>query len=331
MSLAFSTQAGIAYKNLLGKSNTDTAKTINNEAEGIFLNVTSDNVWTSSIDQDPDMAVAMSIACHVMADLVYDTTSNGHSYFALWPSTPPSGIDPDTETPFSYGAGVLASISAGDRVKNSIDPKYGYLYEAKPYDTNNELIPPGDPKNWVYEYNSGIFFQEIVTSDTPLKIYVYVYIGTTLSNRDINTPLDVRIIDPSLFPVSINQTVDVRVQEQPIRIRYEDTMSHVWQDDITATTDITSVGCTVYNIDCLNYAPSYRFLKLYDMCGTIAPSTHKPLLVIPLVADVPLSRVYPRGLRFSNAVRARVTLGKGQGDINEAESGEIDLALTYVL
>ena len=91
MSLTFSNQAIIAFKNLSGKSNTDVDKGLGNESEGIFLNIDSSNVWMSYIDSTPATAVTLGVAIYVTADLTIDSTSNGHSYFATWPSTPPSG------------------------------------------------------------------------------------------------------------------------------------------------------------------------------------------------------------------------------------------------
>ena len=83
-------QANIAFKNLLGKSNTDINKDLGGEAEGIFFNVSSTNVWTSVIpSNDPSSAVTNGIALLVTADFVVDTSSNNHGYFLEWPSVAP--------------------------------------------------------------------------------------------------------------------------------------------------------------------------------------------------------------------------------------------------
>lgn len=185
MSLTSSTQASIAFKNISGKSMTDTGKGVNNEAEGIFFNVDSDNVWISPMSPTPSVLVSNGVAVFVTADLTYDNTSNGRGYFAIWPTIAPAGIDPVTSAPYAYGLGVLNGISAGDRVRSSIPPSYGVAYEAKPYSSGPTIIPPGDPRNWIYQYNSGVFFQQDVVGPTPILIDLYVYVGERLSDQTV--------------------------------------------------------------------------------------------------------------------------------------------------
>ena len=148
MGISSNNQAAIAFKNLLGKSNTDPSKDFGGEAEGIFFNVNSSNVWASVIDETPSNAVTDGVAVYVEADLSIDTSANGYAYFATWPSSEPSGTDPKTSSAYVYGVGSLVGISAGDRVRNAISPSYGYLYEAKPYATSS-LISPDDARNWI--------------------------------------------------------------------------------------------------------------------------------------------------------------------------------------
>lgn len=181
--MAFSNQnqAVVAFKNLLGKSNTDVTKEVGNEAEGIFFNVGSEKVWMSIIGPTPSVSVTNGIAIQVTADLVADLTSNGHAFFAQWPATPPAGTDPITSNPYTYGLGLLTGISSGDRVTDAISTVYGTGYEAKPYDNTVALIPPGDSRDWIYQYNSGILFQQDIVGGTPTTIQVYVYTGELLS------------------------------------------------------------------------------------------------------------------------------------------------------
>ena len=185
MSLTSSTQASIAFKNISGKSMTDTNKGVNNEAEGIFFNIDSNNVWISPMSPTPSVLVANGVAVFVTADLSLDLTSNGRSYFATWPATPPTGIDPITSLPYAYGSGVLSDINAGDRVRDAIPPSYGVSYEAKPYSSGPTIIPPGDPRDWIYQYNSGVFFQQNVVGPTPILIDLYVYVGERLSDQTV--------------------------------------------------------------------------------------------------------------------------------------------------
>jgi len=181
MSLTSSTQAAIALKNILGKSMTDTIKGVDNEAEGIFFNLDSSNIWVNDIPGTASIAVSQGVAIGVTASLTLDGTSNGRGYFASWPVAAPSGTDPITSLPYAYGSGVLSGITTGSRVRNGIPPSYGLTFEAKPY-TGASLIPPGDARNWIYQYNSGVFFQQDVTGGAPSSIALYVYVGDTLSD-----------------------------------------------------------------------------------------------------------------------------------------------------
>ncbi len=182
MSLTSSTQASIAFKNISGKSMTDTNKGVNNEAEGIFFNVDSRNIWTGAMSPTPSFMVSNGDAVFLTADLTLDITSNGRGYFATWPLTAPSGIDPTTLSPYSYGSGVLSDITSGERVTGAIPPSYGVSYEAKPYSSGPTLIPPGDSRNWIYQYNSGVFFQQDVVGSAPVSIDLYKYTGSLLSD-----------------------------------------------------------------------------------------------------------------------------------------------------
>jgi hypothetical protein len=193
MALTFSTQAVISFKNLSGKSNTDISKGINNESEGIFFNINSDSVWVDQISPTPSISLLNGVSVFVDANLSIDNTSNGHSYFATWPTTPPIGIDPITSASYSYGSGALINIYAGNRVREAISPAYGFLYEAKPYTAGSIIISPGDSRNWIYQYNSGIFFQQDNVGLTPSSISVYVYTGKTLSDQQPIVPSNIRV------------------------------------------------------------------------------------------------------------------------------------------
>lgn len=210
--MAFSNpnQATLAFKHLLGKSNTDVSKEVGNEAEGIFFNVHAQSIWMDPIDPVPATTVANGYAVQVTADMVLDNTSNGHALFAAWPATPPSGNDPVTAAPFAYGAGTLVGIAAGDRVRNAIPPSYGVGYEAKPFDGTNQ-IPVGDPRDWIYQYNSGIFFQQDVWGGSsygdPDTIQVYVFIGNTLAATDPSATINVTATGTDTYIGSATPTI----------------------------------------------------------------------------------------------------------------------------
>lgn len=164
-----STKANIAIKHLIGKAQTDSNKSAANEAEGIFFNVSSDYVFTSNINFYPTSAITEFVAELISgATLTLDATSNGHAYFATYPSW---------------------HLKNGQRIVNAIPPSYGYLYEAKVYNGSSVQIPVGDQRAWFYQYQDGIFFQESGSTESyggsslgaPTTITLYGYIGQNLT------------------------------------------------------------------------------------------------------------------------------------------------------
>lgn len=162
MALLDSTLSLIAFKQLQGKSMTDVNKGVGNEAEGIKLNVDSSTIFINEIDSTPATSVFLGVAEFVSADLILDNTSNNQAYFATYP---------------------IGHPKAGQRVINAISPTYGSGYEAKPFAGANP-IAVNDPIDWIYQYQSGIFyFQDPGSlSGTPTSIDLYVYTGDLLSD-----------------------------------------------------------------------------------------------------------------------------------------------------
>jgi hypothetical protein len=163
------TKANIAIKQLLGKAQTDNAKAAGNEAEGIFFNVSSDYVFTQSINFYPSSAVTQGVAQLISgATLTLDATSNGHAYFATYPSWHPL---------------------TGQRIRNAISDAYGFLYQAKVYNGSSVQIPVGDQRAWLFQYQDGIFYQESGSTEAyggsslgaPVTITLYAYVGSTLT------------------------------------------------------------------------------------------------------------------------------------------------------
>lgn len=185
MALQDETLSLIAFKSLFYRSHTDNNKNLGNESEELKFNVHTDNIFASSISPTPASSIADGIAVKVVADLEIDLSSNGHAFFAKWPSTPPSGTDPYTSAAYAYGAGALAGISPGDRLRDSISFSYGAGYEAIPYHTSvsdENRISSGDARNWIFQYQSGVFFQQDLVGDAPLYIEVHAYTGDLLSD-----------------------------------------------------------------------------------------------------------------------------------------------------
>jgi hypothetical protein len=205
MPLSFDRQAQIAFKNLLGKSQVQKNFGVGNESYGYFFNVPSSNVWSSKIpSNDPDTAVSNQIAVQIVADLtnISDSASSGQflAYETIWPTTIQilgDVKDPKTNQPFQYGVGSLKDITAGTKIIDLVPDSYGLKYGVKIYTSYpSAQISPGDPREWVFQYSSGILYQDIVTSGgyaAPTKVVGYFYIGNKLSSLDSTGPEIIRV------------------------------------------------------------------------------------------------------------------------------------------
>jgi hypothetical protein len=196
MSLTSSTQAQIAFKNLLGKSQTKVINGIVNEPYGISFDIPSKNVWLDNIYASASTTITQGSTVKVTADLVAIPGADNYAFFTNWPSTPPTGNDIKTGLPFQYGVGSLSGVTGGDRMFSLISDSFGGDFEAKPF-AGSTPIPPLDDRNWVYQYNSGIFYQDNISSSgvwtytTPTKIDVYPYIGSKLAV--LNSQQNIRV------------------------------------------------------------------------------------------------------------------------------------------
>jgi hypothetical protein len=199
--MAFSTeiQAQIAFKNLLGKSQTRADKGPVSEGVGIGFDIPSSNIMMDQLGPTPSDSVAAGIAVQVTATLTVDPESNGFTYFTYWPASAPSGTDiRNSNQPFAYGVGSLEGISANQRITNIISDSFGSLYQAQPFDSNGNDIKPLDAREWIYQYNSGVFFQSFVSVNgvavtTPATVKVYYYIGAKLLDQTKNQQTNIRV------------------------------------------------------------------------------------------------------------------------------------------
>lgn len=192
MSLTSSIQTQTAFKNVLGKVQTDVSKDFVNEFYGSSFDIPSQNVWLDTIPTSPDTAVIQGVTVEVVADLGTVSGGNGYSYFTYWPSSVPSGYDIQTGQLLQYGVGTLMGVTGGDRITGVISEYYGSSYSVTPY-TNypTQRIATLDARNWFYQYNSGVFFQENTSFTQPSKVVVYPYLGRKLSST--NTQENIRL------------------------------------------------------------------------------------------------------------------------------------------
>lgn len=158
MALTDANKSALAFKNTQGKAHTATNKELGNEAESFRFIVGADTVWLSPITPTPDLAIVEAIT----ASLLPDPTSNGKAFFTYYPVGHPL---------------------AGQRVSGVVPPSFGDAYEIVVKGSDGSRIPPLDARDWVYQYQPGILFQQTANaSPTPTSASFYIYKGLTLSS-----------------------------------------------------------------------------------------------------------------------------------------------------
>jgi hypothetical protein len=191
----FDQQAQIAYKNLLGKSQTNETLGVLNEVIGYSMVVPSKNVWSSKIPTTPSEAVSNNVGVKIRAKLIRIVKSLNNSQYrafqAQW-DTVPSGKDPKTNQDYSFGVGSLLDVKQNDDVLDFISSANGTLYEVAPFIGSNE-IGQGDGRDWMFQYSSGILYMTNPQSSEPNFIEGYFYIGNKLSAFDPVGPDVVRV------------------------------------------------------------------------------------------------------------------------------------------
>lgn len=159
MALSDANKAALAFKNTQGKAHTATNKELGNEEEQFRFIVGSDTVWLSELTEIPDP----SLVEQVIADLVLDPTSNGRAFLTYYPASHPT--------------------KAGQRLYNAVPHSFSNTYEAVIKAADNTRITEFDSRDWVYQYQPGIFFQQTANaSPVPTTATVYVYKGQTLQS-----------------------------------------------------------------------------------------------------------------------------------------------------
>lgn len=158
MALSDANKAALAFKNTQGKAHTAINKELGNEEEEFRFIVGADTVWLSPIEATPDL----NIVELVQAELKPDPTSNGRAFFTYYP---------------------VGHSKAGQRVINTVPHSFGNAYEAVITGIDGSRIVEFDARDWVYQYQPGIFFQQTANATPiPVSASVYVYKGQTLSS-----------------------------------------------------------------------------------------------------------------------------------------------------
>ena len=158
MALSDINKSSLAFKNTQGKAHTATNKELGNEEEPYKFIVGADTVWLSDITSLPDLSIVEGVT----ASLLPDPTSNGRAFFSYYP---------------------VGHAKAGQRIYNVVPHSFGNAYEAVIKGSDGSRIVEFDARDWVYQYQPGIFFQQTANaSPAPTSASFYIYKGATLSS-----------------------------------------------------------------------------------------------------------------------------------------------------
>ena len=194
MALTSSVLSQISFKNISGKSQTDLNKSLLEETIGFSFNIPSKNIYMDNLPVTASLGVEQGIAVGVSASLGLIPGTNNRAFLTYWPSQPPMGFDFKTGLTYAYGYGSLMGVSAGQKMTNLISDSNGESYAAIPYDESNNRIYPLSSRDWLYQYSSGVFYQnENTVSGTPSRIDVYAYLGSKLSDLSERSIENIRI------------------------------------------------------------------------------------------------------------------------------------------
>ena len=192
----FDIQGQIAFKNLLGKSQTNDNNIVVNEVIGFGFDVPSFNIMMDTINPTASIAVTDGVAVLVKGVLKVINGTNGKGFRTFWPTTPPSGSDiRNNNSAFAYGVGSLEGVTPDTPMTNLISDSFDVSYQAVPRKSDGTQIPPLDVRDWVYQYNSGVFYQDkpSLAVGEPATIDVYYYIGDRLLSQSKNTQTNIRV------------------------------------------------------------------------------------------------------------------------------------------
>ena len=187
-----STETDLTFKRLQGRAETDTSKSVANEALGSGVTtaaVTTPGLAYPAAPTQTLYAVA-SVAGYQAVEylrlpLVIDPTSNGHAYLAQLPAAyQASTTNGQAGVPPFLSGQVLSGTSGA---LQTVPQQYGAGYEPQLYtggttaQGSGTRIGPLDPRGWVWDPYAGILFQETVTGPAPSYIEAFLYIGPMVS------------------------------------------------------------------------------------------------------------------------------------------------------
>ena len=151
-------------------------------------------------------------------------------------------------------------------------------------------------------------------------------INVTVSNLNpISVSGNFHLVDPS-----INVNI---VNTQPIAVKFQDDpLDLVWESSEDFDTLINGGPSRIFAVNVTNFAPDYRYVKLYDTADVDGPEFEvvKPRITIPLPPDLPQNiQLGSKGLRFPNGIYVRITRLYAPTDHNMSTAGDVGLTVLF--
>ena len=129
-----------------------------------------------------------------------------------------------------------------------------------------------------------------------------------------------------LTDASINVNI---VNTGPVTV-IQDPLDLVWESDTDFNTVISGGDSRVFTINATNFAPDYRYVKLYDSLAAPDIATVRPRITIPLPPDLPQNiQLGSKGLRFPRGVYMRITRLYAPTDQNMSMPGDVGLTVLF--
>jgi urease beta subunit len=157
-----------------------------------------------------------------------------------------------------------------------------------------------------------------------------------LTDQSIN----VNVVNTGVKPVCISgnvhltdQSINVNVVNtgaNPVQVQFQETaMDKVWESSTEFNTQVNGGAARIFTINATNFAPDYRYVKLYD--SVTAPNiTVKPRITIPLPPDLPQNiQLGSKGLRFAQGIYVRITRLYAPNDQNMSTAGDVGLTVIF--
>lgn len=156
-------------------------------------------------------------------------------------------------------------------------------------------------------------------------------IATIINTVDNPVPVsfnDILTVKTDISSVTINNNTNNPV---PVDVVSDTPISLIWENN-NIKNDLIIISpykTVIYNIYATNFAPDYRYLKLYNSIY-IDILNDRPYLTIPLPSDVPqFLNFSSKGLNFEYGISSRVTRLYAYNDENITMEGDVALTVMY--